>query len=113
MSHFVEIKTELRDMQALRAACAKLNIQVVQTKQVIGYGEAKETVEFALHFPGQTYRAGVRQGKLVYDPYFLPEREVHRFLDQYNAQVIRRTYPRAEIHEEEIQGGGLKLYVRV
>lgn len=52
MSHFTTIQTELRDLEALRLACAELGIEVLEHAQARGYGGNQLQAEHVLRLHG-------------------------------------------------------------
>jgi len=41
MSHFTEIKTEIKDIEALRLACQEMGLTLLQTAEARGYSKTK------------------------------------------------------------------------
>ena len=52
MSHFTEIKTQIKDIQALRAACRELNLPLLENAEARGYYENKIKGEFVIKLSG-------------------------------------------------------------
>ena len=52
MSHFTEIKTQIKDIQALRAACRELNLPLLENAEARGYYENKIKGEFVIQLSG-------------------------------------------------------------
>ena len=52
MSHFTEIKTQIKDIQALRAACRELNLPLLENAEARGYYENKIKGEFVIKLTG-------------------------------------------------------------
>jgi hypothetical protein len=52
MSHFTTIKTQIKDIAALRSACAELGLAVQQNAQARGYYENKIKGEYVIKLKG-------------------------------------------------------------
>lgn len=52
MSHFTTIRTQIRDLQALREACAELNLELLQNTDARGYGSNHQHAEFVIRLKG-------------------------------------------------------------
>ena len=52
MSHFTTIKTQIRDLEALRAACAEIGLALLQNAEARGYYENKVKGEFVVRLKG-------------------------------------------------------------
>ncbi len=52
MSHFTTIKTQIKDIQALRAACQELGLTLLQDTDARGYVENKIKGEFVIQLKG-------------------------------------------------------------
>jgi hypothetical protein len=52
MSHFTTIKTQIKDIQALRAACDELGLAVKQNAQARGYYENKTKGDYVIKLKG-------------------------------------------------------------
>jgi hypothetical protein len=52
MSHFTEIKTQIKDIHALRAACEELNLPLLANAEARGYNECKIKGEFVIQLKG-------------------------------------------------------------
>ena len=52
MSHFVTIKTQIKDIEALRAACKDLNLQLLQNAEARGYGTKRERAAHVIQLNG-------------------------------------------------------------
>ena len=52
MSHFTTIKTQIKDINALKSACAELGFPVLQNAQARGYYENKIKGEYVLRLKG-------------------------------------------------------------
>ena len=52
MSHFTTIKTQIKDIEALKSACAELNLPVLEKAQARGYNENKTKGDFVIRLKG-------------------------------------------------------------
>jgi hypothetical protein len=52
MSHFTTIKTQIKDIEALKAACTELNLSVLEKAQARGYYENKTRGDFVIKLKG-------------------------------------------------------------
>jgi len=52
MSHFTEIKTQVKDIAALRSACQELGLKLLQNAQARGYYENKTKGDFVIKLKG-------------------------------------------------------------
>jgi hypothetical protein len=52
MSHFTTVKTQIKDIAALRSACAELGLAVKQDTQARGYYENKINGEYVIKLKG-------------------------------------------------------------
>ena len=52
MSHFTDIDIEIRDLEALKAACAELGLPVEQNALARGYGENLHRGEYVIRLKG-------------------------------------------------------------
>ncbi len=52
MSHFTEIKTQIKDIEALRSACQEMGLTLLQNAQARGYYENKTTGDYVIRLKG-------------------------------------------------------------
>ncbi len=52
MSHFTTIKTQIKDIEALKSACAELNLPVLENAKARGYYENKTRGDFVIKLKG-------------------------------------------------------------
>ena len=52
MSHFTTIETQIKDIEALKAACGELGLTVVQAGQARGYGGKTHAGEYVIVLKG-------------------------------------------------------------
>ena len=60
MSHFTEIKTQIKDIEALRSACAELGLALKENAMARGYYENKTKGEYVIKLKGP-YDVAVNQ----------------------------------------------------
>jgi hypothetical protein len=52
MSHFTTIKTQIKDIEALRSACKEMGLTLLQTAKARGYNENKTKGDFVIKLKG-------------------------------------------------------------
>ena len=52
MSHFTTIATQIRDLQALRAACTELGVDLIENAIARGYDENQHKGEYVIKLKG-------------------------------------------------------------
>ncbi len=52
MSHFTTIKTQIKDIEALRAACKELGLSLLQNATARGYGQERRHGDFVIKLAG-------------------------------------------------------------
>ena len=52
MSHFTEIQTQIKDMEALREACRELGLSLLENAEARGYGSARQRGELVIRLKG-------------------------------------------------------------
>ena len=52
MSHFTEVKTQIKDIEALRLACRELGLLLLQNTQARGYYDNKTKGDFVIRLTG-------------------------------------------------------------
>jgi len=52
MSHFTEIKTQIKDIEALRLACAELGLTLLPNTEARGYYDNKTKGDYVIQFKG-------------------------------------------------------------
>ena len=52
MSHFTQIHTKITDVEALRAACAELGLEVVENAQARGFGRNTRSARHVIRLAG-------------------------------------------------------------
>ena len=92
MSHIVEIKTEVRDEQAVRAACIRLKLAAPEHKACRLFNTTVSGL--AVQLPGWNYPvvANLETGSVQYDNFnghWGEQRELHRFLQAYAVEKAK------------------------
>ncbi len=118
MSHTVTIKTEVRDANAVKAACQRLSLPApVQGKTWIYETEIEG---LAVQLPGWDYPAvaNLSTGQLAYDNYngyWGDQKELDRLLQAYAVEKCR-IEARKKGHvvtESQLADGSIKLTVQI
>ncbi len=52
MSHFTEIKTQIKDIEALRSACREMGLSLLQNAEARGYYENKTKGDYVIKLKG-------------------------------------------------------------
>jgi hypothetical protein len=52
MSHFTTIKTQIKDIEALRSACNEMGLTLLQNTTARGYGSSTRTGDFVIKLEG-------------------------------------------------------------
>ncbi len=118
MSHTVTIKTEIRDANAVRAACDRLRLPApVQGKTEL---YDREVEGLAVQLPDWNYPvvANVASGELAYDNmngYWGDAKELDRLLQAYAAEKVKIEARRKGhfVTESQLADGSIKLTVQV
>lgn len=61
MSHWTTVQTQIRDIEALRAACAELNLALLENAEARGYGNNRHKGQLVIRLNGPYDIALVRQ----------------------------------------------------
>ncbi len=59
MSHISTIQTQIRNLDALRAACEDLHVRLIDGGQVQGYYRGMARADYRIELPGTRYQVGV------------------------------------------------------
>jgi hypothetical protein len=118
LSHIVEIKTEIRDEQAVRAACIRLQLAPPETKTVRLFSAT--ATGLCVQLPGWTYPvvANLQTGSLQFDNYnghWGEQAKLNQFLQAYavekaKIEARRKGHP---VSETRLQDGSIRVTVRV
>ena len=118
MSHIVEIKTEIRDEQAVRAACVRLKLAAPETKTVRLFSAT--TTGLCVQLSGWRYPlvADLKTGQIAYDNFnghWGEQKHLDAFLQAYavsKATIEARKKGHA-VSETRLQDGSIRVTVRV
>lgn len=118
MSHIVEIKTEVRDEQAVRAACTRLQLPTPENKTVRLFNAT--ATGLCVHLPGWQYPvvANLQTGQVQYDNYgghWGEQKHLDAFLQGYavcKASLEARKKGHS-VSETRLQDGSIRVTIRV
>lgn len=118
MSHIVEIKTEVRDEQAVRAACVRLQLAAPETKTVRLFSAT--ATGLCIQLPGWNYAVvcNLQTGQLQYDNYggaWGRQEELNRFLQAYSVEKCRIEARKKghRVTESKLEDGSIRVTVHV
>lgn len=63
MSHFTSIQTEVRDIEALRAACGEMGLEVLQNAEARGFASNRQHGDYVIRLKGPYDIAVVREAE--------------------------------------------------
>ena len=118
MSHVVQIKTQVRDAEAVRAACRRLGLtEPVQGTTRLFSGEV---TGLAVQLPGWRYPAVAQldTGQIQFDNFqgnWGEQKELDRFLQSYAVEKAKLEARRKghSVTEQQLQDGSVKLTIQV
>ena len=118
MSHVVEIKTEVRDEQAVKAACVRLQLTTPEHKTVRLFNAT--ATGLCVQLPGWSYPvvANLATGQLQYDNYqghWGEQKHLHSLLQAYAVEKAK-IEARKKGHivtETSLQDGSIRVTVHV
>lgn len=118
MSHIVEIKTEIRDEAAVKAACVRLQLPTPEHKTVRLFSAT--ATGLCIQLPGWSYpvAANLATGQLQYDNYqghWGEQKHLNSFLQAYaveKARIEARKKGHA-VSETRLQDGSIRVTIRV
>jgi hypothetical protein len=118
LSHIVQITTEIRDEQAVKAACARLNLPLPEHKTCRLFSAT--VTGLAVQLPGWSYPVvcNLETGQVSYDNFngaWGEQRELHRFLQGYAVEKAK-IEARKKGHtcsESQLQDGSIRVTVKV
>jgi hypothetical protein len=125
MSHITAVRTQIRNLDALRAAAARLGCTLEGPGDVIGYGNTRmATADHILRLPGTSYTVGlIRQPDGTYrleadlwaghvERVLGPQ--YGRLLQEYAVEVVRRAAAARgrQVRSERLPDGRIRLVVR-
>jgi len=118
MSHVVEIKTEIRDEAAMKAACARLQIPTPEHKTVRLFSAT--ATGLCVQLPGWNYPvvANLQTGQLQFDNYnghWGEQSRLNQFLQAYAVEKakIEARKKGHSVSETRLQDGSIRVTVRV
>ena len=118
MSHIVEIKTEVRDEAAVRAACTRLKLPIPETKTAKLFN-AKAT-GLCVELPGWQYPVvcNLQTGQVQYDNYqglWGEQKQLNSFLQGYAVEKAKIEARRKghSVSETQLQDGSIRVTVKV
>ena len=118
MSHVVTIKTEIRDEQAIRAACVRLQLAAPEHKTCRLFNAT--VTGWAVQLPGWNYPVvcKTQSGAVKYDNYnghWGRQEELNKFLQAYAVEKTRIEARRKghRVSEAKLEDGSIKVIVHV
>jgi hypothetical protein len=118
LSHIVEIKTEVRDEAAVKAACVRLQIPTPEHKTVRLFNAT--ATGLCVQLPGWQYPvvANLQTGQLQYDNYgghWGRQEELNKFLQGYAVEKakIEARKKGHMVSETSLQDGSIRVTVKV
>ena len=118
MSHIVEIKTEVRDEQAVRAACTRLQLPTPEHKTVRLFSAT--ATGLCVQLPGWSYPVvcNLQSGALQFDNYnghWGEQKHLNSFLQSYavaKAKIEARKKGHS-VRQARLEDGSIRVTVRV
>ena len=118
MSHIVEIKTEIRDEQAIRAACVRLQLAAPEHNTVRLFNAT--ATGLCVQLPGWNYAVvcNLESGQVSYDNYngaWGRQEELNRFLQAYAVEKARIEARKKghRVSECKLEDGSIRVTVHV
>ena len=118
MSHIVEIKTEIRDEQAIRAACVRLQLAPPEHKTCRLFSVTETGL--AIQLPGWQYPIVCQTdtGSVKFDNYnghWGKQEELNKFLQAYTVEKARLEARKKghRVSEAKLEDGSIKVTVHV
>ena len=118
MSHVVEIRTEIRDEQAVRAACTRLQLAAPEHKTVRLFNAT--ATGLCVQLPGWQYPvvANLQTGQVQYDNYgghWGEQKHLNSFLQAYAVEKTRIEARRKghSVSETRLEDGSIRVTVKV
>ena len=118
MSHIVEIKTEIRDEQAVRAACTRLQLPTPEHKTVRLFSAT--ATGLCVQLPGWSYPVvcNLQSGAVQFDNFqghWGRQEELNRFLQAYAVEKakIEARKKGHTVTETSLQDGSIRVTIRV
>ena len=118
MSHIVEIKTEIRDEQAVRAACTRLQLAPPEQKAARLFSTTARGL--CVQLPGWNYPVviNLQTGQTQYDNYgghWGEQKHLNSFLQAYAVEKakIEARKKGHSVTETSLQDGSIRVTVKV
>ncbi len=118
MSHIVEIKTEVRDEAAVKAACVRLQVLTPEHKTVRLFSAT--ATGLCVQLPGWSYPvvANLQTGQLQYDNFngnWGEQKHLNAFLQAYAVckATIEARRKGHNVSETRLEDGSIRVTVRV
>jgi hypothetical protein len=118
LSHIVSIKTEIRDEQAVRAACVRLQLATPETKTVRLFNAT--ATGLCVQLPGWSYPVvcNLQTGQLQYDNYqghWGEQKHLNSFLQAYAVEKARIEARKKghRVSECKLEDGSIRVTVHV
>jgi len=118
LSHIVEIKTEIRDEQAVKAACVRLQLATPEQKAVRLFSTTARGL--CVQLPGWQYPVvcNLETGAVQYDNYggnWGEQKHLNSFLQAYAVEKARLEARKKghSVSETKLEDGSIKVTVRV
>lgn len=118
MSHIVEIKTEIRDEQAIRAACVRLQLAAPEHRTVRLFNAT--ATGLCVQLPGWNYPVvcNLTTGQLQFDNYngaWGRQEELNKFLQAYAVEKARIEARKKghRVSESKLEDGSIRVTVHV
>ena len=118
MSHVVEIKTEVRDEAAVKAACVRLQLPTPEHKTVRLFNAT--ATGLCVQLPGWSYPvvANLATGQLQFDNYqghWGEQKHLNSFLQAYAVEKARiEAWKKGHaVSETRLQDGSIRVTIRV
>jgi len=118
LSHIVEIKTEIRDEAAVKAACVRLQIPTPEHKTVRLFNAT--ATGLCVQLPGWNYPlvCNLQTGQLQFDNYngaWGRQEELNKFLQAYAVEKARIEARKKghRVSEAKLEDGSIRVTVHV
>jgi hypothetical protein len=118
MSHIVEIKTEVRDEAAVKAACTRLQLPIPESKTVRLFSATASGL--CVQLPGWSYPVvcNLQTGQVSYDNYqghWGEQSRLNQFLQAYAVEKAKIEARRKghSVSETRLQDGSIRVTIRV
>jgi len=118
LSHIVEIKTEIRDEKAIRAACVRLQLAAPEHKACQLFNAT--ATGWAVQLPGWNFPVvcETQSGTVKFDNYngaWGQQEELNKFLQAYSVEKCRIEARKKghRVSEAKLEDGSIKVTVHV